>query len=81
MKSRHGAGFTLVEVIMVIVITGIIASFVGVFIKGAIDAYVDSARRAELSDVADTAVRRISRDEPIDDLIDGEAPTGPGPNA
>lgn len=62
MKSRHGAGFTLVEVIMVIVITGIIASFVGVFIKGAIDAYVDSARRAELSDMADTAVRRITRD-------------------
>jgi MSHA biogenesis protein MshO len=61
-RSRHCSGFTLVEMIMVIVITGIIASFVGVFIKGAIDAYVDSARRAELSDVADTAVRRISRD-------------------
>lgn len=62
MTSRRCAGFTLVEAIMVIVITGIIASVVAVFIKGAIDAYIASARRAELSDVADTAVRRITRD-------------------
>ena len=27
------------------------------------------------------ALRRISRDEPIDDLVDGETPTGPGPTA
>ncbi len=61
-RPRNCSGFTLVEVIMVIVITGIVASFVGVFIKGAIDAYVDSARRAELSDVADTTLRRLTRD-------------------
>lgn len=61
-KFRRNAGFTLVEAIIVIVITGIVASMVSVFIKGAIDAYVASARRAELADVADTAVRRIARD-------------------
>ena len=27
------------------------------------------------------ALRRISRDEPIDDLVDGEAPSSPGPTA
>lgn len=62
MMSRHCAGFTLVEAIIVIVITGILAGTVAVFIKGAVDAYIDSARRAELTDVADTAVRRIARD-------------------
>lgn len=62
MRSRHCAGFTLVEAIIVIVITGVLAGIVAVFIKGAVDAYIDSARRAELTDVADTAVRRITRD-------------------
>jgi len=60
-RSRQ-SGFTLVEAIVVIVITGIIASMVAVFIRSPIDAYVDSARRAMLSDVADTAARRIARD-------------------
>ncbi len=47
---------------MVIVITGIIAAIVAVFIKSPVDSYFASARRAELTDVADTAVRRIARD-------------------
>jgi MSHA biogenesis protein MshO len=55
-------GFTLVEAVMVIAITGIIASVVAIFIRAPIEGYFDSARRAELTDVADTAVRRFSRD-------------------
>ena len=47
---------------MVIVITGIIAAIVAVFIKSPVDSYFASARRADLTDVADTAVRRIARD-------------------
>lgn len=61
-QPRHAQGFTLVETIMVIVITGILGAMVAVFIKRPVDAYMDSARRAALSDVADTAVRRMSRD-------------------
>ena len=61
-KSSAGAGFTLVEMIMVITITGIIGAMVAVFIRSPVDSYVDSARRAELSDIADTALRRIIRD-------------------
>jgi MSHA biogenesis protein MshO len=52
----------LVELIMVIVITGIIASMVAVFIRAPVEGYVDSARRAELTDQADVALRRIARD-------------------
>jgi len=56
------SGFTLVEMIIVIVITGIIAGIVAIFIKAPVQGYVDSARRAELTDIADTAVRRMARD-------------------
>ena len=55
-------GFTLVEAIMVITITGIIAGMVAVFIKQPIDAYIDTARRAALADIADTSARRMARD-------------------
>ncbi|MDE2117930.1 MAG: prepilin-type N-terminal cleavage/methylation domain-containing protein [Betaproteobacteria bacterium] len=55
-------GFTLVEMIMVIVITGIIGGIVAIFIRAPVQGYVDSARRAEMTDIADTALRRITRD-------------------
>ncbi len=61
-SNNTQCGFTLIEAIMVIVITGILAGMVAVFIRAPIDAYVDSARRADLTDVADTTVRRVARD-------------------
>jgi len=64
--SRHfrscQSGFTLVEAIIVIVITGILAGMVAVFITSPVQGYVDSVRRAELTDAADVALRRITRD-------------------
>lgn len=60
--SKCEAGFTLIEAVVVIALTGIVAAMVGVFIKQPIDAYVDQARRAELSDSADTALRRAVRE-------------------
>ncbi|GHU32712.1 MSHA biogenesis protein MshO [Betaproteobacteria bacterium] len=63
MRRRvHQGGFTLVEAIMVIVITGIVAGMVALFIRAPINAYLDSERRAMLTDIADTAARRIARD-------------------
>jgi MSHA biogenesis protein MshO len=66
MESRTGVrmqrGFTLVEMIIVIVITGIIASIVGVFILTPVKGYIDSVARAELTDTADSTLRRMARD-------------------
>lgn len=55
-------GFTLVELIVVIVLTGIIGVSITVFFKPTIDGYFDAQRRAGLTDQADTAVQRMSRD-------------------
>ncbi len=62
LPTSHQGGFTLVEMIMVIVITGIIGGMVAVFLNAPIRQYQDVARRAEMTDIADTALRRISRD-------------------
>lgn len=66
MMARAGRtiqhGFTLVELIVVIVITGILGGMVAVFLRAPMQGYVDSARRAGLTDIADTALRRIGRD-------------------
>ena len=59
-STQHG--FTMVELIMVIVMMGVIGGIVAVFMKSPIDAYFGSARRAGLTDVADTVVRRMARD-------------------
>lgn len=59
---RRKAGFTLIEAIMVITITGILSAIVAVFIRGPIEGYFDTTRRADLTDTADTALRRIVRD-------------------
>lgn len=58
----RAAGFTLVEMVIVIAVTAVIAAAVAVFIRLPVQGYVDTARRAELTDIADTALRRIGRD-------------------
>jgi MSHA biogenesis protein MshO len=59
---RRGRGFTLLEVTIVIALTGIALAMVAVFIPKPINAYIDTARRAELTDTADTALRRVARE-------------------
>lgn len=61
-RPRRQRAFTLVEMVVVIVITGIVAGMVAVFIRLPVQGYGDSVARAELSDLADTASRRIARD-------------------
>jgi MSHA biogenesis protein MshO len=53
-------GFSLIEMIVVIVITGIIARAISVFMAGPVSGYLDTARRGDMSDAADGALRRIA---------------------
>ena len=64
MPSRYRAsrGFTLIESVMVIVIIGVISAVVAVFIRSPVQGYVDTVNRAQLTDVADVALRRFSRE-------------------
>jgi len=55
-------GFTLVELVMVIMLTGILAASLTIFLKPAIESYLDTRRRADLTDMADTALRRMGMD-------------------
>ncbi|WP_321530203.1 type II secretion system protein [uncultured Desulfuromonas sp.] len=61
-KGRFSAGFTLVELIVVILIVSILATLGGMFISHPIEGYVDLRRRAELVGQAEMALRRMQRD-------------------
>lgn len=55
-------GFTLIELVIVIVILGVVSAMAAVFMRGPIDAYFAVARRAALTDLTDTVFRRLERD-------------------
>jgi MSHA biogenesis protein MshO len=59
---RPAAGFTLIEAIVAMVLTGILAGIVMTFMVKPVQSYFDSVSRAELTDAADVALRRITRD-------------------
>ena len=52
----------MIELIIVVVIGAVIAVTVGLVVRPAADAYLDSRVRADLSDQADSALRRMLRD-------------------
>ncbi len=58
----HARGFTLVEAVLVIVITGVLAGVVAHFIVQPVQAYRATAARSALVDQADHALRLIGRD-------------------
>ncbi|RZL09484.1 MAG: prepilin-type N-terminal cleavage/methylation domain-containing protein [Rubrivivax sp.] len=60
--ARGMRGFTIVELIIVIVITGVIAVSLAVVIRPTMDAYKDIRVRSDIADIADSALRRMVRD-------------------
>ena len=65
MLNKHHTnmqGFTLIELIMVIVLIGALSSVSSVFIAGPVGGFIDSNRRAELVDISETALQRMTRE-------------------
>lgn len=60
--QRYSQGFTLIELILVITITAILAAAAALFIGNPTQSYFDLETRAALTDTADGALRRIERD-------------------
>ncbi len=61
-RNHRETGFTLVEAIIVIAIIGVIGGIVAVFIRLPVQNYADSVARAEVTDEADLALRRMARE-------------------
>jgi len=55
-------GFTLVEMVLVMVITAIVSTMLYAFVRTPVLAYSDTAARVAASDEADTVMRRLTRD-------------------
>ena len=65
MLNKHHTnmqGFTLIELVMVIVLIGALSSVASIFIAGPVGGFVDSNRRAELVDISETALQRMTRE-------------------
>jgi len=60
--KRLLCGFTLVEAALAIAILGIVAAVVAVYLRSPVEGYFATARRAQLTEAADNAIRRLARD-------------------
>ncbi len=61
--GSHGSrGFTLVELIIVVVVGAIMAATLSLFLPPALESYRDTRVRSDLVDQTDTALRRMLRD-------------------
>jgi MSHA biogenesis protein MshO len=61
-RPGKARGVTLIELVVVIALTAIVAAMVGVFIVRPVEGYTALSRRAELVDSAESALRRMARD-------------------
>ena len=61
-SNRSQQGFTLMELIIVITLTGIVASLISTITSHQMAAYIDMSARANLVNLAEASLRRIGRD-------------------
>ena len=62
MRHVRYAGFSLIELVVVIIIMSILALIIPTIIRGPMLAYVQIQQRADLVDIADTALLRMTRE-------------------
>ena len=55
-------GFTIVELVVTLTVSSVVIAFAAMFISGPVAGFNDQARRAQLVDSADAALKRMSRD-------------------
>lgn len=60
--DRRQRAFTLVELVMVIALAGLIAVMISTVMSRPLQGFVDQSRRAELVDLASSALNRMTRD-------------------
>lgn len=59
---RRSRGFTLIELVVSIVISGVILTFMALFVTGPIESYFSQSRRAALVDASDAGWRQLDED-------------------
>lgn len=62
LPAAHQRGFTLVELILVIVLSAIVGVMVSTVLSRPLEGFVAQSRRAELVDIGATALNRMQRD-------------------
>jgi MSHA biogenesis protein MshO len=61
-RHIHAGGFTLIEMIVVIILIGILSGVLFTILRGPMRQYVQVQQRAALVDIAETALQRMTRE-------------------
>ncbi|MEC9260142.1 MAG: prepilin-type N-terminal cleavage/methylation domain-containing protein, partial [Pseudomonadota bacterium] len=60
--TRHNRGFTLIELVTVIVILGVASAGIASFVRGSMQTYIDVSTREQLLSESRFAIERLKRE-------------------